>query len=1116
MSKFFTKILAISLATAMIFTAMNTDVYGEITEKTETAIPPNTYRGGVGNKAESIHEKKVGIDNNRVASLPERYVPDISRMPDIRNQNPYGTCWAFSTIAIAELSVLSQENRLVDLSELQLAYFCYNSQLDPLGGTVGDKNIGNESSDFLMQGGNLEYSMESLANWQGAVSEADMPYERADEYYNGADMPVEYAYDKDVVHLRNAYKILFSDKEDVKAAIQKYGAISESYMDSSSYYNWDTNSYYCDKEYQTNHAITIVGWDDGFSRTNFSTTPAGDGAWLVRNSWGWQGYSRYGYFWISYYDRSFDDTAYAFDCVSDDSDEFYDNNYHYDGSFHNYGIVGYQYYGDGTPKLTAANVFTTKGAGEQLKAISFETESVCVDYKVSIYKNLTNEADPESGTLVSTAKGKTTYEGIYTVKLDNSVDLVAGDTFSVVIDFEKDSGRLVIAREGNIEYWINCKASANSGESFIKNNGEWSDYGESSKANIRIKAFTNITNKDVVGIEGININSDKTIEMNIGDKKKLDLLYTPSNTTERKAVWESSNEDVASVISGVIEARGVGEAVITVRSAVSDYSDSITVKVCKGIEYISFNQDWYELEYDGECDLSVDILPSDATERPDIYIKDESVAVIEGNKIKAVGVGYTEIVAKTSKYTYTSWISVDFPKDMNIKAERNKDGTIEISWNEVRNITDITIQQRGLYNYNGQIYTIDDGNVTSFLDERPGDTLRYSIIFSVVTDSGAGSNSCDTDIIVPVDCKVTSVSKNEDNGIEVKWTPSESAQKYIIYRKVDNGEFEKCYTIHCSIYNTGNNTTYIDWNIRPGHTYTYTVQACIDDEVYSNMDMTGMSYTEKEVDPEPARIELANCKIELSYDSIVYSGKQNRPIVKLTYNGEVVNNTEYTVKYSNNTDVGTAIVTVTADPESKSYQGKKTAIFTIVPKAAQTLKIVNASKGLTISWSRNSTAEGYYIYRSKNNESFKKIATIYSNKTVSYTDNSATTNGARYRYYIVTYNGRIKSSRSTIIKTYKLSTVRLSSVANKKTKRLEVKWNKNNKATGYQLQYSKKSNFSSGNKTVKINSVNILNRNIDKLTKGSKYYVRVRAFKKDGSTYYYSNWSDKKSATIKK
>ena len=61
------------------------------------------------------------------------------KLPQVRNQYPYGSCWAFTTNAAQEISLLKAGHGTMDLSELQLAYFTYHSVTDPLGGTQGDK-----------------------------------------------------------------------------------------------------------------------------------------------------------------------------------------------------------------------------------------------------------------------------------------------------------------------------------------------------------------------------------------------------------------------------------------------------------------------------------------------------------------------------------------------------------------------------------------------------------------------------------------------------------------------------------------------------------------------------------------------------------------------------------------------------------------------------------------------------------------------------------------------------------------------------------------------------------------------------------------------------------------
>lgn len=93
--------------------------------------------------------------------------------------------------------------------------------------------------------------------------------------------------------------------------------------------------------------------------------------------------------------------------------------------------------------------------------------------------------------------------------------------------------------------------------------------------------------------------------------------------------------------------------------------------------------------------------------------------------------------------------------------------------------------------------------------------------------------------------------------------------------------------------------------------------------------------------------------------------------------------------------------------------------------------------------------------------------------------------------------------------------VSLVSVTNQKGKKLKVTWKKNAAATGYEVQYSTSSKFKSAKK-VKIKKAATASTTVSKLTKGKKYYVRIRTYKTVSGKTYYSGWSKVKTAVIKK
>ena len=83
-----------------------------------------------------------------------------------------------------------------------------------------------------------------------------------------------------------------------------------------------------------------------------------------------------------------------------------------------------------------------------------------------------------------------------------------------------------------------------------------------------------------------------------------------------------------------------------------------------------------------------------------------------------------------------------------------------------------------------------------------------------------------------------------------------------------------------------------------------------------------------------------------------------------------------------------------------------------------------------------------------------------------------------------------------------------------------VKWRKQSskmpkaRITGYEIQYSTKGNFKSGNKKLKVKGYKKTSAKITKLKK-KKYYVRIRTYMKTGGKTLYSPWSKAKTVRVR-
>lgn len=354
-------------------------------------------------------------------ALEDRYMSDA--MPDhLQGQGAYGTCWAFSTTSLAEISLINKglADKSIDLSEAQVAYNVYHSFSDKLG-LLGNDSLTDVNGTWLEDGGSLIYSIWSLSAWKGICDEGTVPY---DGITDDTVLTQDQQRASSAI-LTDALWFNMSQTDAVKNMIVKYGAVSASMYHNDRFFNSATNGYYQNvTTWGTNHAITIVGWDDSYSASNFNDRPAGDGAWICRNSWGtWWGED--GYCYISYYDAAVSASqAYALEFEKSDK---YHNNYQYDGGlFNGYASLpaGYGYY----------NTFTAT-EDETLSAVGIGLFSEDAEYSVMIYDAKTNEP-----LLSEEVCGRTTYAGYYTIELPEKVSLKAGDEFSVYFSLQTSDG----------------------------------------------------------------------------------------------------------------------------------------------------------------------------------------------------------------------------------------------------------------------------------------------------------------------------------------------------------------------------------------------------------------------------------------------------------------------------------------------------------------------------------------------------------------------------------------------------------------------------------------------------------------------------------------------------
>jgi C1A family cysteine protease len=389
----------------------------------------------------------MGTRFSEANSFPSSYdLRSSGKVSPVRDQNPYGTCWAFAAYGSLESALLPSESW--DFSEDNLVNGS-GFDFDPYNG-----------------GGNQDMTTAYLTRWSGPVREDQDPYPTPGVLTLPPQKHVQ-----EVLYLPGRSGAL--DNSTIKSAVMTYGGVYTSIYWSNSYYNSTRRSYFYNGTRAPNHAVVIVGWNDDFPASYFSSRPPGNGAFIVRNSWG-SSWGEDGYFYVSYYDSKIGGDLAVFNNAEPVSN--YSRIYQYDPL----GWTASAGYGQETAWF--ANAFTAS-ASETLVAVSFYTPSLNSAYQIYTGSSLQS--------LNLCGSGSLTLPGYHTVTLDSPFPLSAGTKFLVAIKLTTPGYLYPIPLEYPFSNY-SSGASASSGQSYMSPEGSsWQDVTSLyAKTNVCLKAFT--------------------------------------------------------------------------------------------------------------------------------------------------------------------------------------------------------------------------------------------------------------------------------------------------------------------------------------------------------------------------------------------------------------------------------------------------------------------------------------------------------------------------------------------------------------------------------------------------------------------------------------------------
>ena len=391
---------------------------------------------------------------------------DYGIITPVKDQGDSNLCWAYSSIAASEASILRQNIGGADASSLSLnpvaaAYRSFRRESDPLSNTDGDL----KSGDYTKATGNPLNVAKLFSMWWGPVAGNQA---NIDPFANPS------------YRFENAFYIPENKSNPdegirmVKKAIAEYGAVTFQYnnLRECTYYNPKNES----GSGSSPHACTIIGWDDNIPASKFIPGSAErDGGWLVKNS-----YKSCEYFWLSYDNTS--SSIYAFTYAAKDK---YDYNYFYDGSLDDFSL---------RKDKVIANVFQaqkggTNGKAELIKAVNVGVQGENVTVEVEIMKNLDYPFNgqgnvPVSGGQSAGTTAKTFEHGGYvTVELKDPVKVDPNEWFSVIVRVSNSAGNAKIV----------TAYRAGKDLSYVGSGENWNKLGNFVG---RIKAYTSLVGCD--------------------------------------------------------------------------------------------------------------------------------------------------------------------------------------------------------------------------------------------------------------------------------------------------------------------------------------------------------------------------------------------------------------------------------------------------------------------------------------------------------------------------------------------------------------------------------------------------------------------------------------------
>lgn len=285
----------------------------------------------------------------------------------------------------------------------------------------------------------------------------------------------------------------------------------------------------------------------------------------------------------------------------------------------------------------------------------------------------------------------------------------------------------------------------------------------------------------------------ETIEMEIGETKKLNATILPSNATDKSIRWTSANPSVATVSQeGDVSAVSDGTSSITASCGGKTGTCSVTVK--KGVIDVSGIQlDKNEVSlYEGESlTLIATVSPADATDKTVTWSSsDNSIATVDGGNITAKKEGTVQIKAIAGSATAECKVVVS--KLIKVESLSLNQTDVKLAINERIHLVATISPDNALYiglnwaTSDSSIAGVDnEGYVTA--QKKGSAVITVTPICSYTTDV---KTTCSIQVYVPVesvqlDKSTVSIKKNQQIQLTVTVMPETADYDIIQWKSSD-------------------------------------------------------------------------------------------------------------------------------------------------------------------------------------------------------------------------------------------------------------------------------------------------------------------------------------------